>query len=158
MKKIIAILALALLLSACGFHIRGNYQLPPNLQTVKIQTSDPYGAITREISSVLRNSGIKIVDNSNLYTATLQLGELKIERKLLSIYQNGQNAEFNLYYTMPVTVIQPNKPNKNIVLEVQRIYQDDPQSSLAKSRESEILQTEMQRHIAEQLIAKLAAE
>ncbi len=145
------------MLSACGFHLRGHYSLPAHLQTMELQSADPYAAITRQISKRLKQGGITLVPSADERTPRLILGEETLERSNLSLYTDGQVAEYRLLYKLNATLILPDEAPQALSLQVQRDYQDDPSEALAKRRELELLLDEMRQQIANQLIIKLAS-
>ena len=141
-------------LSACGFQLRGSYALPEQYQQLQLQSGDPYSAITRQISQRLKHSGVKLVEDST--QPKLIIGQEKLERTNLSLYPDGQVAEYRFIYKLNVTLIEVDQPPQNLHLLVQRDYQDDPNQALAKRREMEVLLTEMRQQAADQLLLKLA--
>lgn len=144
-------------LSACGFQLRGAYELPAHLQTIQLQSSDPYSAITRQISKSLQHGGVQLVATSAQRLPLIRIGDEKLERSNLSLYRDGRVAEYRLLYQLTVTLIQPEQPEKIIHLQVQRDYLDNPSEALAKRREMELLLSEMRQQLAAQLLVQLAA-
>lgn len=151
------ITGLVVCLSGCGFQLRGSYSLPEHLSQIQLQSSDPYSAITRHVSKRLQQGGVEIIAGQQDTTPTLLLGEEKLERSNLSLYSDGQVAEYRLIYKLGVTLLKPEQPPQAINLQVQRDYQDDPSEALAKRREMELLLTEMRQQVADQLLIKLAS-
>ena len=147
-------------LSACGFQLRGNYSLPEPLQQLQLQSSDPYSAITRQVSKRLQQGGVDLVTHQQHRGPLLILGEEKLERSNLSLYPDGplagQVAEYRLIYKLSASLLKPGQAPKNIKLQVQRDYLDDPSEAQAKRRELEVLLGEMRQQIAAQLIIQLA--
>lgn len=150
------IFVLTLWLTACGFQLRGNYSLPDHLKQIQLQSSDPYSAITRQVSKRLQQGGVQIVA-SQAELPTLTLGEEKLERSNLSLYPDGQVAEYRLIYRLTVNLLKPEQAPKEIKLQVQRDYLDDPSQALAKRREMEMMLEEMRQQVADQLLIQLAA-
>src|SRR3546814_13619744 len=57
MTRLIAILVLALGLTACGFHLRGALTLPPDLGPVRVIAKDPYSPLAESLSVALEQAG-----------------------------------------------------------------------------------------------------
>src|SRR3990167_3099507 len=56
--------SLCLLLTACGFHLRGQSEDAVNLMKVMfVQSPDPYGALSKTVRSVLKAQGVMLIDN-----------------------------------------------------------------------------------------------
>ena len=56
---------LALLLNGCGFKLRGNYLLAPELQTLEFSSVDKFGELTRIVKRNLTINDVKIVPHSD---------------------------------------------------------------------------------------------
>jgi LPS-assembly lipoprotein len=57
-------LFLFLFLSACGFHLRGAYHFPPQLQNVYVLYSQPFDPLVRKITQSLQASGVQLVQDA----------------------------------------------------------------------------------------------
>ncbi|GGA78706.1 LPS-assembly lipoprotein LptE [Neiella marina] len=157
LKRWLFPLVLCTLLSACGFQLRGSYTLPDQFQQLHLQVQDPYAAISREVSKRFKDSGIVLLDVATDEAPRVILGKDRLERTNLSVYPDGQVAEYRLVYRLNVNVIQPGQKPKKLDLQVQRDYLDDPRQALAKRREREILLQEMREQISFQLLAQLSS-
>lgn len=66
----IPVLMLALLLSACGFQLRGQAQVPPQLQSLTLELNSGSKDFDRDLRIALAQAGIQIVEgqpNEHLY-------------------------------------------------------------------------------------------
>ncbi len=104
--KLSLVLFLSTLLTACGFHLRGEYNVPEDIKEISVTSFDPYGKITRLVKEQLRLSKIEIVkpqpDVPNLHIT----GE-SISDRTLSLYQNTRAAEKELTYIVTYRVTVP---------------------------------------------------
>ncbi|MBW8190713.1 hypothetical protein K0504_06680 [Neiella marina] len=157
LKRWMLTLACCAMISACGFQLRGSYTLPDEFQQLHLQSQDSYSAITREVTKRFKDSGITLLPVASDESPIVVLGQDKLERANLSVYPDGQVAEYRLIYKLKVTVLRAEKPPENLELQVQRDYLDDPRQALAKQRERELLLKEMRKQIAYQLIAKVSS-
>jgi LPS-assembly lipoprotein len=93
-----------LLLSACGFHLRGEIPLPAQLQKLYLQTTDPYGQLTRNIKQYLKFSGVELVDSpAEADTVLVILNETNSEQ-LLSIGGTQQTRQYDITLTVAFEV------------------------------------------------------
>lgn len=70
----LCMLSVCLFLSACGFHLRGRYQLPSNFKTVYLQSAQPYTPFMSQLRQSLKSSGVSVVNNpfASPYTLNIQ--------------------------------------------------------------------------------------
>ena len=61
-SSVVAILALVLTLSGCGFALRGSVDLPVALQTLQVESPNPDSGIVREVRRMLRNNAVTLTE------------------------------------------------------------------------------------------------
>ena len=59
-----AIALLLTLLSACGFHLRGDVELPPALQETYLESKNPYTGMARALRVELEAAGGRVMESS----------------------------------------------------------------------------------------------
>lgn len=150
------VLLLPLVLSACGFHLAGNYLLSDSMKTLYVNAPDPYSALAREVKQTLKEGGVKLIPIPDPRYATLNLKSDNLERRTLSLYPDGQVAEYRLNYVVTAEVLRKDRPTQTIQVQVSRDYLDDPRLALGKSREMEELLSEMHSEAAGQVLRQLA--
>ena len=72
MKKIIIII-ISLALTACGFHLRSQNQLPEKLHVIYLASSNPYGPFESTFSQTLRSAGVTVVDAADKAPISLNI-------------------------------------------------------------------------------------
>lgn len=150
-------------LSACGFHLRGDYLLSDELQTLYVSSSDVHGELTRLVKQHLSRNQVKVLKQRNTQAPELRIISDKLERRTLSVFQNGQVAEYELIYAVHYQLRFPSKNEgeeseepKDFRFELYRDYQDDPNLALAKSRELSLLLSEMRQSAADKILRDMA--
>ncbi|NOH55638.1 luciferase [Vibrio coralliilyticus] len=153
--KLTSVVLAASLLSACGFHLRGDYSIPEDLDTMSLTSYDQYSTFTRMMKAQLRMSEIEVVPPSdnipNLHLVSEGVGE-----RTLSLYQNTRAAEIELTFSASYSVSIPDIGIKTFSTSVTRSYLDNPLTALAKSVERDMIEDEMRKLAATQIIRQMA--
>ncbi len=152
--KLPVVLVLAGLLSACGFHLRGEYSVPEELHTMSFTSYDEYNQLTRYVKSQLTLNKVELVQPSSS-VPNLHLIETSLEERTLSLYQNSRAAEKELTYVVQYRVTIPGYGAKNYTTTVNRNYLDNPLTALAKSVERDVIKDEMHLQAAKQMMRQL---
>ncbi|NOI83213.1 MULTISPECIES: LPS assembly lipoprotein LptE [Vibrio oreintalis group] len=152
--KLTSVVLMASLLSACGFHLRGDYSVPEELETMSLTSYDQYSSFTRMMKGQLRMSEIDVVPPAanipNLHLLSEGVGE-----RTLSLYQNTRAAEIELTFRASYRVTVPELGSKTFSTSVTRSYLDNPLTALAKSVERDMIEDEMRKLAASQIIRQM---
>ncbi|MBU2892676.1 hypothetical protein KO495_04995 [Colwellia sp. D2M02] len=158
--KLANTLAMALLttslLSACGFQLRGDYLLDDDLQTLYVSSSDVHGELTRLLKLHLTRNQVKVLNQSTLDAPELRIVSDNLDRRTLSVFPNGQVAEYELIYSVHYQLRFSGEDARDFRFELYRDYQDDPNLALAKSRELSLLLSEMRTSAADKILRDMA--
>lgn len=159
--RLAAALAGCLLLSACGFHLRGQEfgNLPASLATLRLSAS-AYAPLTVEMRNVLKGqAGIRVVEDMEESAATLILAGESVQSQVQAIDISGKVSDYLLNYsvTFSVTAADGTVLLPSQVIKLQREYTFDKLNVLAKEREDEFLRHEMRRDAVQQILRRLAS-
>jgi LPS-assembly lipoprotein len=132
--------ALATLLGGCGFQLRGNPVVPPEMARTYIATDDRYSLFYRTFRRQLESAGAEIVDSPGNATAEFAILSDDTDQRVLSVSARNVPTEFEVYYTVYYTV----RSGEKTLLEPQlqtltRDYTYDETRVLGKAREEELL-------------------
>lgn len=141
--RLFAISAALFLLAGCGFHIRGNFQVPENLTQVAIN-APPRNEVAKNLRDALELREVAVVPYK-LGIPLIEIGEDKLDRRILSLSSSGQVAEYEFIYTLPVIFTDASGRVEQQTIQLTRDYQEDPNFALAKTREFELIISEMRR-------------
>ncbi|MGU3189202.1 LPS-assembly lipoprotein LptE [Vibrio cholerae] len=143
------------LLTACGFHLRGGYDIPQELSRMSLTSYDQYSTFTRMVHRQLRLNKIDLQDPAedlpNLHLLSESTGE-----RTLSLYQNTRAAEIELTFVASYRVTVPELGSRTFTTSVTRSYLDNPLTALAKSVERDMIEDEMRKLAASQIVRQMA--
>ncbi|MEW6995682.1 LPS assembly lipoprotein LptE [Colwelliaceae bacterium MEBiC 14330] len=156
LKTLLSVLITTGILTACGFQLRGDYLLDDELQTLYLSSSDIHGELTRLVKLNLTRNQVKVLKRAKVDTPELRIVSDKLDRRTLSVFSNGQVAEYELIYAVQYQVRFEGEDAREFRFELYRDYQDDPNLALAKSRELSLLLSEMRTSAADKILRDLA--
>lgn len=150
----VGILTLLILLSSCGFHLRGNLPLS-QFPAIYIQ-SERHSELAQLVSERLAHNKVQLLEHYQQDAPMLQLHNDSLERRTLSLFPNGQVAEYELIYKVRYTLTMPQGNEQAYEFELFRDYQDDPNQALAKARELELMLDELRQQAANRIVRQLS--
>ena len=148
---------LALAVSACGFQLRGSYDLPfKTLHIGVVETAELHAQIRRNVEA---GSTTHIVSDAKEAEAKLVvLGDVP-EKSVLSIDASGRVREFQLKRTFTFQLVDAKGavliPSSAIVVRRDITFSDA--LVLSKEAEEVLLLRDMQSDLVQQLIRRLSA-
>ena len=164
MKQSYRILAVALLamlvLSACGFRLRGTGpqpELPFKTLFVSVAETSPIGVQLRRNLDVMSN--IQIVTDRKLADAALEVLNEGKDKQVLSLNSQGRVREYTLLYRVNFRVVD--KEGRQLLapteLVIRRIQSFNENQMLAKEAEEATLFREMQSDLVQQVLRRVSA-
>ena len=156
-KHGLAFLLACVLLSGCGFHLKQASYLPPELRALHLSADDSKSDLFTVLRKDLVNAQVLI----NLGSNQKQLPELhlyrdSLTRQTLSLFKNGQVAQYELAYSVSYRVTRPGSEPVEKGFEIYRNYQDDPDNALAKAKELDIILDELRQQASKRIIRELS--
>ncbi len=155
----------ALLLSACGFHLRGAVTLPPQMERTQLVGIEPRGALAEEITAALENAGARVVAGDA--AAQLHISGEREARRLLSVGSTGRASEYELTYqfSFELRIPEVDETGKAVTtvlvpqqtVSLNRDYAFDPNSVLGMGEEEALLVREMRAFAVRQMLVRLRA-
>jgi LPS-assembly lipoprotein len=147
----------ALLLSACGFHLRGQAALPFHTLFVQAAPTSPFALQLKRV--VQAGSATRVTERADQAEAVLQiLNELQ-EKEILSLAASGRVREFQLRYRVLFRLTDAKNrehiPATEIVLK--RDYSFNDEQALSKESEEALLFLDMRNDAVQQLVRRLEA-
>ena len=141
-KKSVIIL-IALLLSACGYHLRGAFELPAGLKNIFLEGGS--APLQAQFKKAMDLSSIPIADSAEVAGIVIRIYDEKSERRVLSLAATGVANDFELDYRMEYEIVDA-KDTLLLArqpLEIKREYYNDQLAVIAKESEETTIKNEM---------------
>lgn len=150
---------LCVLLGACGFHPRGPVTLSQPLQNLYIQTSDPYGELTKNLRLYFKMSGIHLTTTPTDATSILNILSENTSEQLLNISGTQTTRQYNLILTVSYNVTDN---RGNILVDTQTATETRPltinaNQMLSGSNQAVSLYQQMRQAVVYDIVSRLAS-
>lgn len=148
------IAVLALLLSACGFHLRGDAKMP--FATLYIEA--PGSPLISELRDNLQASHIQLVSKADQADVVLNIAYDLPEKQILTLGGSGRVSEFQLRYRVSLRAydLQQRTWLPAEELQMHRDYAYDDTKILAKEAEEALLYQSMRSDMVQQIMRRLS--
>ena len=157
LKQLTCLIGL-LILSGCGFELQNTGNLNEKIDSVYIQTIDPYSSFFRSIKDALRNNGVMISDKRDEASYVLVIKEDISSDRILSISAKNTPMEYELAYQVVWSLF---KGNQEIISDIKHIetqdYSFDQNQLLGKRKEAEYLNDSLAEKISNGVLLKLGS-
>lgn len=147
-------------LPACGFQLRGvngGSALPEDWRSMHLLTDSPNAELSRVVESRFSASGVDWTERSSA-AHQLRLGPERFSQRNLSVNAQARAAEFDLLMSAEFVVLDR---SGEVVMErttatVNKQMENDPQNVVGKAEEVRVLQGELRRELADQILRRIA--
>ena len=157
LKQLTCLIGL-LILSGCGFELQNTGNLNEKIDSVYIQTIDPYSSFFRSIKDSLRNSGVMISDKRDEASYVLVIKQDISSDRILSISAKNTPMEYEIAYQVVWSLF---KGNQEIISDIKHIetqdYSFDQNQLLGKRKEAEYLNDSLAAKISNGVLLKLGS-
>ncbi len=107
MNRAPVIAAFCIMLAACGFQLRGNFELPAEMADTYVSYAGGDGAMLRTVVRALNLNGIRVKRSAVDASAILHIPSAATSRRLLSKDSDGRPREYELTVTLNYRVTTP---------------------------------------------------
>ncbi|AUM71972.1 LPS assembly lipoprotein LptE [Pseudomonas fluorescens] len=152
-KRNLLVVGLAVLLSACGFQLRGTGTTELAVKELDLSARDAYGETVKMLRQTLENSGVKVYSGAP-YKLVLT-GEQQSQRSL-SYAGAGRSAEYELTNVLNYEIRGHNDLSLlDDKLQVQKVYLHDGNNITGSDQESIEVRGEMRRELVQRMMLRL---
>lgn len=154
-NRLLCLLAVPVLLNACGFHLQSKPDFPPQMQRTQLEVQDPYSQFARRLEAHMEQNGVNVVTTRP--DAILEVPLNATRKEIQSIGDNARVREFLIRHTVQFRLLASDGselvPMQTI--EQSRIYSFNEQDILAAEREDEFLRNDLADSLARMVVRRL---
>ena len=152
-KRNLLVMGLAVLLSACGFQLRGTGTNELAIKELDLSARNAYGETVTQLRQVLESSGVKVVSGAPY---KLFLSNEQENQRILSYSGNGTTGEYQVSTVLSYDILGAN--NLNLLsdkLEVQKVFIHDGNNLVGSDQEANDARRETRRELVQRMMLRL---
>ena len=153
-----SLLLIACILSACGYHLRGSYQLPQHLSPIYLNKDSMSLLLYKELRAALKASGTELATDRSAAASELWVVHEQRSRDVLSVDSKGRAREYGLKYSVSFSLKSNGEvviDNSNILLNRTLLF--NPDAVLGTQQEQANIYQDMIRDGSSQILLRLQA-
>ena len=147
---------LALSVSACGFHLRGNIPLSDSVKNLFVQAPD--GTFKSELESILANAGAEIAPSRAASDVVLVIRKAESKKNVGTLDQRGLANSYDLTFFVSYTLLTPegDMVRRPQSVSERRRFDFDPALVVETESEERELQYQMEQDVALKIVRQLS--
>jgi LPS-assembly lipoprotein len=163
MKKLIHIAITGLLLSVivtgCGWHLRGGGQIGGNISSIHISGQNQNSDFYRSLSRSLKANDVIIVESAAKAQLNITVLNQRSTRRTATVSSGARVSEYQLTEFVDILIIAADGTHllPKTTLSTERFFDFDENDVHSKNEEAELLKREMLDDLVRQIIRRLNA-
>ena len=155
LKKITFVLTL-FLLTACGYHLRGDIELPKGMENIYVESAS--STLQQEMKKALKSSQAKLVTTSAEAGTVIKITREDMSSRVMSINTAGRANQFQLIYRIIFSIQESSGKvllaDQNI--NIKREYFNDQTDILGKTNEEGVIRSEMYQQAVSSMMSRIS--
>ncbi len=152
-KRNLLVMGLAVLLSACGFQLRGTGSNALSIKELDLSARDAYGEVVTQLRQTLTNSGVHVYNGAQY---KLFLAREDETQRTASYAGSGRTAEYELTTVLKYEI----HGTKDVLLldnsiQSQKTFVHDGNNLIGSDQEAEQIRKEMRSDLVQKMVARL---
>ncbi len=145
-------------LLACGFQLRGSYQLPEHLSPLYLDKDSMSLPLYKELRSTIKASGAELTEDNAAAASTLKVDFEQQTRDVISVDTLGRAREYRLIYRLTFSL---RADGENVIdrsqIQLTRNLLFNPEAVLGVAEETQNIYRDMIRDSTGQILLRLQA-
>jgi len=157
--RVLLLVSLSGLLTACGFHLQAATELPQEMAQTRLEIQNPYSPFAHRLANLLEQNGIEIIEHG-LTGAVLEIPVNVVRKEILTIGDNARVREYRVRHNISFSLLTESGEVLIPVhsLEQSRVISFDEQDILAAAQEEEFLRQNMAETLSRLVIRHLGQQ
>ena len=152
-KRNLLVMGLAVLLSACGFQLRGTGTNELSIKELDLSARNAYGETVTQLRQVLEASGVKIISGAPY---KLYLADEQETQRILSYAGAGRTGEYQVSTVLTYDIRgEKDLLLKSDKLEVQKVFIHDGNNLVGSDQEANDARHETRRELVQRMMLRL---
>jgi LPS-assembly lipoprotein len=152
-KRNLLVMGLAVLLSACGFQLRGTGTNALSIKELDVSARDAYGDVVTQLRQTLTNSGVHVYTGAQYKLFIAREDETQ---RTASYAGSGRSAEYELTNVLKYEI----HGSKDVLLlddsvQSQKVFVHDGNNLIGSDQEAAQIRKEMQSDLVQKVLARL---
>ena len=148
----------AWLLTGCGFHLQGAFELPEASRRVFISSGDLLTPFAVELQRAIERAGGEISQTAAEAGTVVRVARDRTGRRVLSVSASNTPQEYDVFYAVDYSVERAGEQVlESQSLELTRNMSFDDTQVLAKDREEAVLRDAMARDLATLVLRRMSS-
>ncbi|MBY8936323.1 MULTISPECIES: LPS assembly lipoprotein LptE [Pseudomonas] len=152
-KRNLLVMGLAVLLSACGFQLRGTGTTELTIKELDLSARNAYGETVTQLRQLLESSGVKVYSGAPY---KLFLADEQENQRILSYAGAGRTGEYQVTTVLSYDI----RGDKNLSLlsdklEVQKVFIHDGNNLVGSDQEANDARRDIRRELVQRMMLRL---
>ena len=147
---------LIIVLTGCGFHLRGALPTLTMDNPIYIAGVDKNSDLYRELARQLRGAKSVVTETRSLAKSVLTISDYRSRERQLTLNSSNQAVEYELEESFNFSVQTSRTTVESRSLKVTRVFGRDERDTLAREREEREVRINMRHDLVNQLMYQLA--
>jgi LPS-assembly lipoprotein len=147
---------LIIVLTGCGFHLRGALPTLTMDNPIYIAGVDKNSDLYRELARQLRGAKSVVTETRSLAKSVLTISDYRSRERQLTLNSSNQAVEYELEESLNFSVQTSRTTVESRSLKVTRVFGRDERDTLAREREEREVRINMRHDLVNQLMYQLA--
>ncbi|RWU23978.1 hypothetical protein DM813_09170 [Pseudomonas alkylphenolica] len=153
-KRNLLVMGLAVMLSACGFQLRGTGTNEMSIKELDLSARNAYGETVTQMRQALQSSGVNV--HAGAPYELVLTSEVETQRAATYAGGSGRSAEYELTTVLNYSINGLNSANLlNDKIEVRQVYVYDGNNITGSTQSALQTRNEMRRNLVQNMMVRL---